>query len=47
MKKTQTFKLEPELIEKLKKLADKENRPFNNYVETILLSHVKTKKTNP
>ena len=31
-----TFKLETELIDKLKNEAKEENRSFNNYVETIL-----------
>jgi len=44
MKVPQTFKLEPELIESLKKLAEKDNRSFNNYVETVLLDHVKKSK---
>lgn len=44
MKQAYTFKLDPELIEKLKKLSEKDNRPFNNYVETVLIDH--TKKQN-
>jgi hypothetical protein len=44
MKKSYTFKLEPELIEKLRKMAEKDNRSFNNYVETILLDHSKKAK---
>lgn len=44
MKKSQTFKLEPDLIEALKKLSEKDNRSFNNYVETVLLDHVKKSK---
>lgn len=44
MKKPQTFKLDPDLIERLKKLAEKDNRPFNNYVETLLFEHVKKVK---
>ena len=44
MKETYTFKFDADLIEKLKKLAAKENRSFNNYVETVLLDHVKKKK---
>lgn len=39
MKKTYTFKLDPELLAELQKEAKKENRPFNNYVETLLLTH--------
>lgn len=31
-----TFKLDSELFDKLKKDAVKENRSFNNHVETIL-----------
>jgi excinuclease UvrABC nuclease subunit len=40
-KMMQTFKLEDDLIEALKKLSVKENRSFNNYVETVLFNHVK------
>lgn len=39
MKKTYTFKLDPELLAELQKEAKKENRPFNNYVETLLINH--------
>lgn len=47
MKKPQTFKLDPDLIDKLKQLAEKDNRPFNNYVETVLKNHVEAiKKKN-
>ena len=36
MKKPQTFKLDPELIDELKHEAGVLNRPFNNYVEALL-----------
>jgi len=36
-KKTKTLRLEPTLIKKLEDLAKKDNRNFNNYVETILM----------
>lgn len=38
--------LMPEVIEAIKKLADKENRSLKNYIETILIevSKVKQKK---
>lgn len=39
MKKSYTIKLNPDLLEELKKEAKKENRPFNNYVETLLFTH--------
>lgn len=39
MKQLQTFKLEPKLLTALKKEAKKLNRSFNNYVETLLLTH--------
>ena len=39
MKKTYTIKLNPELLEELKAEAKKENRPFNNYIETLLFTH--------
>jgi len=35
-KTSYTFKLETELIDKLKNKAKEENRSFNNYIETIL-----------
>lgn len=31
----------PEVFEQLKKLADKENRSLKNYMETVLINHVK------
>lgn len=43
MKKPQTFKLDPKLLTALKKEADKLNRSFNNYVETILFNRPKIK----
>lgn len=36
-KKSQSFRLPVDLIERLKKLAKTENRSLNNYVECILL----------
>lgn len=36
-KKAQSFRLPVELIEKLKKLARKQNRSLNNFVECALL----------
>lgn len=44
MKTPYTIKFDPDLLEKLKKLAEKENRAFNNYVETALLEHSKRAK---
>lgn len=43
MKTSYTIKIEQGLLEKLKLLAEKENRAFNNYVETVLLFHVTAK----
>jgi predicted HicB family RNase H-like nuclease len=40
MKRTKTIRMNPELIEKLEVLATKENRNFNNLVETILMKAV-------
>jgi len=37
LKKNQSFRLPVDLIETLKKLAKKQNRSLNNYVETLLL----------
>ena len=34
----------PEVFDQLKKLADKENRSLKNYMETILIKHVKEQK---
>lgn len=39
-KKAQSFRLPVELIEKLKKLARKQNRSLNNFVECALLDLV-------
>ena len=36
-KKAQSFRLPVDLIERLKKMAKKENRSLNNFVECILL----------
>lgn len=36
-KKSQSFRLPVELIERLKQLAKRQNRSLNNYVETLLL----------
>lgn len=36
-KKAQSFRLPVDLIERLKKLARKENRSLNNYVECALI----------
>ena len=36
-KKAQSFRLPVELIEKLKKMAKRENRSLNNFVECALL----------
>lgn len=35
-KKAQSFRLPVDLIEKLKKMAKKENRSLNNFVECVL-----------
>jgi hypothetical protein len=44
MKKVQTLKLDPDLIEALKKAAKDEHRSFNNMAETILYSSPEVKK---
>lgn len=36
-KKAQSFRLPVELIERLKKMARKQNRSLNNFVECVLL----------
>lgn len=41
-KKAQSFRLPVDLIEKLKKLARKQNRSLNNFVECALLDLVYT-----
>lgn len=47
MKKvTKTLRFTPKLIADVQKLAELENRNFNNYVETVLLREV-AKHTNP
>lgn len=37
LKKNQSFRLSVELIDRLKKMAKRQNRSLNNYVETLLL----------
>lgn len=37
-KKVQSFRLSVDLIERLRRLAKRENRSLNNYVETVLLN---------
>ncbi len=37
LRKIQSFRLSVERIDRLKKLAKRENRSLNNYVETVLL----------
>lgn len=44
MKQGQTFKFDPELLKSLKKESKKVNRPFNNYVENLLITHPERKK---
>jgi hypothetical protein len=39
MKKVMPLKIEPELIDRLKKLAEKDKRNLNNYVELSLEAH--------
>lgn len=39
MKKMYTIKIDPNLLDELKKEAKKDNRPFNNYIETLLFTH--------
>ena len=39
-KKTYSFRLEDELVEALRRLAEKENRKLSNMVETILKKYV-------
>jgi hypothetical protein len=43
MRTPYTFKLEPEVITSLKSLAERDNRSFNNYVESVLKAHVEEK----
>lgn len=38
--------LMPDIIKALQALADKENRSLKNMIETILIEHVKKKKTS-
>lgn len=47
MKETITFrpsKANKDLLEKLSKLAKKENRNLNNFIETILLNYISIKE---
>jgi len=40
-KKTVSIRLDDELIERLKQLAEKENRNLSNYIETVLKKYIK------
>ena len=44
-KKTYSFRLEDELVEALRRLAEKENRKLSNMVETILKKYVEEHQT--
>ncbi|MFC4723030.1 hypothetical protein ACFO5O_11910 [Geojedonia litorea] len=44
--KTKTIRLDESLIEKLETLAKKDNRNFNNYIETILIREARTSALN-
>ena len=44
MKEKYTFKLDPELMKQLRRIAEKENRAFNNLVETALKQFVNQNK---
>lgn len=39
-KKVLSLRLDDEIIEKLRGLAEKENRNLSNYIETILKKHI-------
>lgn len=38
--KTKTIRISAELEKKIKEAAEKENRTFNNMIETVLLKHI-------
>ena len=44
MKTPYTFKLDPEIIPELQKLAEADSRSLNNYVEVLLMNHILEKK---
>lgn len=44
MKESYTFKLDPQLMKDLRKIAKDENRAFNNLVETALKQFVNKNK---
>ena len=44
-KKVLSIRIDDEIIERLKVLADAENRSLSNYIETILKGHIEQKKT--
>ncbi|MFK5855246.1 MAG: hypothetical protein QM503_03880 [Bacteroidota bacterium] len=44
VKVASSLKLEENLMEKIKKAAEKENRAVNNYIETVLLKHFEEKE---
>ena len=42
-KKQTAFRIDPEVIDKLKQIAKEDNRSLNNYVELLLIKHIKQK----
>jgi predicted transcriptional regulator len=40
MKKTVTFRMDPELVARAKGLARSENRTLTNYIETLLMRRI-------
>ena len=42
-KQVLSMRLDEELIEKLRKLAESENRTLSNYIETLLKKHIDEK----
>lgn len=44
IKKITTLRLDDDIAEELKKIAENENRSLNNLIETILINYLKHKK---
>lgn len=45
-KKVLSLRIDDEIIEKLKRLAEKENRSLSNFIETILKQYVANELNN-
>lgn len=45
MKKLVTFRLDPDLLERARRVARSENRSLTNFVETVLMRSIETHRS--